>query len=134
MEIAKIGETIKVDYSDYGNVFGIRVIMIDGEQEFELKPDEPISHIRHGKAFVPNFRRNGKMKFIKTRPGDVVILAKSNLIAVFVTEKESINDIVISDVIALTANIDPDGSVWGFDTNCGQIENLIKEARRLLEE
>jgi hypothetical protein len=36
-------------------------------------------------------------------------------------------------IICLTANIDPDGTVWGLDTNCGQIEDIITQAEAIMQ-
>jgi hypothetical protein len=131
--LAKVGEIRDVDYNEHGNVFALRIIMIDIERGYKLNLDEPVSHIRLGKVIIPEFKRFENGKFVNVRPGDVLVLAKSNEVVVFITTKEAISDLKIADIIALTSNIDPDGSVWGFDTNCGKIDHLIAEARKILE-
>lgn len=37
-------------------------------------------------------------------------------------------------VISLTATVDSDGSVWGMDTDCGNIEKLLNEAMKIMKE
>ena len=38
----------------------------------------------------------------------------------------------IRDIILITATIDEHGEVWGKDTNCGTIDEVIDEALRKL--
>jgi hypothetical protein len=39
---------------------------------------------------------------------------------------------VIKDIIELTANIDENREVWGKDTNCGTIDEIIDDALKIL--
>ena len=39
----------------------------------------------------------------------------------------------IIKIVELTASIDKDGGVWGYDTNLGRIDKLVAEIQKILK-
>ena len=46
---------------------------------------------------------------------------------------QKISDEQIDKIINVTASIDPDGSVWGHDTNIGTVAGIRETIRTILE-
>jgi len=45
-----------------------------------------------------------------------------------------ITDVQIKKILKLTASLDPDGSIWGYDTEVYTLfENYAKDVRRILK-